>query len=632
MSSSAAKAKVVPFFDLDRDFHTAAIPTQGELFFWNENYQLGARRGSTLFIPAGTHDSRGPDNTGFRAALSKYGPGRMTVLGAGQGVTIVNQLSNAFGPANQPGQDGSGNGAQPNINALTVGATTATCKSIPDSYQFRVGDWVMLCAYDMQSFGHPRNNHYFEFRKITAMNYDTGTATFDEGVDYNYSDTYPELQPGTAFLEDQGGPATMIKMSRKNWDIDLIVKNLTIDNASAFFGGARTLLWENCTFEDWSCIPSLCKNWRALNCTFNGNRGLEFDKSVETVTYENCTIWDPITQQSSSINDLYIINSYVDHLNGTPKRATLTDTDFDFLRLGPSAYGAGYSVVIDNCDVATTLSYVNRSVALSKFASTTGGVLTITFDAATPADSDCLLNLIPDPNCWYRFGSAEGFCGPSFQITDVTFDSGTDLFTYTTTLDGTEPQWAIATTIQNHDCPDLTVTDSTGKIAFCSYAAAAGLALGEYFNSGTLSNCFQSTSPFVSSSARSIQAGILCGDVVSIKVNVTKAYTGTAATMRVTLFGDSFSISSARFVDDTGAAILTGYQPGFDLKTTGERVITLSGVTGSGGADTGLSLGTRVWMCSNRGIRYALTANISGESSSVWPEWSVEIILDQGIS
>jgi hypothetical protein len=627
-STMCARNKVVPYFDLVRDY-------AGEFTSWNAWQNNAYRPSSVLFIPAGTHSAFGPDGTGSDGELSSAGTngpgGAVTVLGAGTTATIITDMTTPLPTNTQPGQDGNGNGAQPNINTILTGATTATTKILNDCCQFRVNDWVMLCAYDMQSFGHPRNNHYFEFRKITAVDYATGTVTFDQGVKYDYLDTYPELQPGTRFLEDQGGCATMIKMSKKRWDCETLVKNLTMNSSSAFFGSTRVTKWENVTFSDWSAIPSLCAEWTAYNCVFDGAHGLEFDKSIETITFENCTVWDQITQQSSSIDDIYGINSFFFHMNGTPKRATFTDCTFGDLRLGPSAYGSGYSVTMTDCAVTTDFFTVARNTFLSDFASTTGGVLTIDFDSATPSDGDCLINLVPDSNCWYQFVKGTlGIIGPSFQITDVTYDSGTDLFTYTTTLDGTEGEWALAERIINHDCPDLTVTNCTGKIAFCSYAAAAGMALGEYFNSGSFTGTYTSSAPFISAPAMSLAAGFMRGDLVSLKLNVTKAFTGTGA-CKLCLFSTTNYPSSIAFVNTAGSGSVT-WAPQFDLRSTGERVCTLTGTTGAAAGDVNptVTAGAR-WWTSGDAIAYRLSNSIAAQDPSTYPEFTLEIILDQGI-
>jgi hypothetical protein len=611
-------------FDLVSDF-------DGDLLTWNAE-QFDRDAGATLTISAGTHNAYGPDLIGSHGAISAYGPDTQTIVGAGEGVTFIEDLQNAFTNDDYASSLGTVNGTLPRIDTILIGEDECTLKDLDDVELFTVGQWVRLMGYDMQAFGFPQNNHFFEHRQITDINEGTGVLTLDQGVKYDYKDTYPELNVGSSSQPDQCGSATLMPIVTKYWDVHHHVKNMTINPTAtnAFYGAGREITWESCTFENYAHIPSRMVSITYLDCTFNGGSGFEFDKSVETVTFTDCTVYDIITQQSSSIDDLVVTNSYISQLIGTPKRATLTDSTIDTLRLGCSAYGASRSTVIDTCDVGA-LTRTARSCFLDVFDSHTSGNLVISFTNAQ-SGSDALIDLVPDPGAWYRLYGENAAIGPSFQITDVTFDGNTDIFTYNTTLTGTEPQWALATRIEVVDCPDLTVTDSTGEIAFCSYAAAAGMALGEYFNSGPFSATYSADAPYITGTGdMNIATGYLCGEVVTIKLNVTVPYTGVNGECRLCLFDVNNFPSSHPFVDSTGAAYVN-WTPRFDLKTAGERVITIAGVTGSGGADAGMSLGTARWWCSAGGIGYRLSHSIASESSAVWPEFTLEVILDQGIT
>lgn len=114
------------------------------------------------------------------------------------------------------------------------------------------------------------------------------------------------------------------------------------------------------------------------------------------------------------------------------------------------------------------------------------------------------------------------------------------------------------------------------------------------------------------------------GTVVSIKINVLTAYTGVRPTLNVgfTQF-DNMSVV-------TNGALVT-YAPRINLKQTGERIITPSGVTGAwAGAnpDTGLSLGGTTILPNIYAPR--VSQDITGESASVYPSYTIEIITDQG--
>lgn len=106
------------------------------------------------------------------------------------------------------------------------------------------------------------------------------------------------------------------------------------------------------------------------------------------------------------------------------------------------------------------------------------------------------------------------------------------------------------------------------------------------------------------------------GRAVSVKINVTKAYTGvgtlTFQFVKRCLQGGTFLIYSAEV----------------NLKTLGERVITVSGATGSQTGDTLGSIADTFFTNVNGVAK--LSRNVSGESEADWPEFTLEVITDQG--
>lgn len=111
------------------------------------------------------------------------------------------------------------------------------------------------------------------------------------------------------------------------------------------------------------------------------------------------------------------------------------------------------------------------------------------------------------------------------------------------------------------------------------------------------------------------------GYIQSIKFNVTRAYTGAQGTLTAGL-GQFFTWLN---INDTW----TQYNPRINMKVLGERVITVGSVTGTQSGDSNLSLGSSpAWI--SDGFDPVLSANISGESSSVWPEFTIEMITNQG--
>lgn len=112
------------------------------------------------------------------------------------------------------------------------------------------------------------------------------------------------------------------------------------------------------------------------------------------------------------------------------------------------------------------------------------------------------------------------------------------------------------------------------------------------------------------------------GNITSIKINVITAYTGTRPTLTVGLSQfDNLSVI-------VGGA-LTTYGPRVNLKIAGERIITVGNTTGTQSGDTNLNISSATWIC--REHRVSVSQDITGESSSVYPSFTVEIITDQGI-
>jgi hypothetical protein len=124
----------------------------------------------------------------------------------------------------------------------------------------------------------------------------------------------------------------------------------------------------------------------------------------------------------------------------------------------------------------------------------------------------------------------------------------------------------------------------------------------------------------------------MLGNLVSIKINVIRAYSGVQGTLTA-------GLNTNNNVKGVQSGSLITFGPRVNLKIIGERVWTIGSTTGLQSGDTlsrngsnvpGATITAPIWMS---GIRFgpALSATISGEDPSVWPEYTVEIITDQGI-
>lgn len=232
----------------------------------------------------------------------------------------------------------------------------------------------------------------------------------------------------------------------------------------------------------------------------------------------------------------------------------------------------------------------------------------------------------------YFNATSSGAAGPArvFKILSITQD---DDYTYIQTDQTggwptipTDSRGVMLSTVPACAIYASNLTGSAKEITQLMQPAAQGKPWGSYFK-----HTYTGSDPGVGTR--------LLGNLVSIKVNVTKIYTGVAANVFMHL--NAFDIQPF-LVDGVYAAL--GW--GFNLKQLGERIIlptdTVSNSTQKTG-DSNLivpSWSDSLWMNST-GTGYVLKntaaynsgslVTISGEDPSVWPEVTVEITTDQNI-
>ena len=115
---------------------------------------------------------------------------------------------------------------------------------------------------------------------------------------------------------------------------------------------------------------------------------------------------------------------------------------------------------------------------------------------------------------------------------------------------------------------------------------------------------------------------LMIGNIVSIKFNVITPYTGVQSTLLAGL--NQFNNVPAVI----GGALAT-IGPRVNLKIAGERIIEIGNTTGTQTGDTNMTLASPTWL---RGYNFGIymSQTISGEDPSVWPEFTMEMITDQG--
>jgi hypothetical protein len=498
--------------------------------------------------------------------------------------------------------------------SVSAGANSVTLKDPSKSSLFQIGAWAMITGFDMMGYGYPTNPHFFEFVQITSVNSSTGVVTFAAPLKNTYLSTWPHYNDGGQFEPDHGGPATLYAM-KPTWDtevewqgINLITQNeVDADGRSATFRDVtltQNTPGQSCFFASqnlsWSAI-----NTTALDCT------MEVDKLITNINLSNVKMHG-LNFQSSSVDQLTVDGSYIQYLVGTPKRSSLSNSTFDHLQLGPGQFGRSDEFSCTNC----VIKDFNPAGLQEKGPAPYDGIQNdFTMQNGTivipnSLSAGAVRSLIPGSHMYFE--GATSFAVP-FTVVDVTQDSAN---TYVKTdLTGGFPSsaiWYSGTQLwmRNHPAPKFSCvncTDGNGNPRFVNFPSGAP-ALSYYTNTQTISNIPSGGAYFS-----------IFGKPVSLKINVTKPYTGSVyqnATGQMV----TFYVKPDNSVDV--------WWPGINLKIAGERIITPTGITcnGAPGGCAGDSIGTMpTWIT----LSEWSVPDMTGDPSSAWPTVTYEWKTDQ---
>lgn len=583
-------------------------------------------------------------------------------------------------------------GCSARIATVSAGASSVTLSNTALCSRFTTGQWAVVTGFDLFGtynvpFGYPPDPHFIDYVQIvsTASCAGSGQITFSPALTNTYRSTWPEYNSGDAGEADNGGPATIYALDA-NWGGETEVRGAIISTASATGAQGR-----NVTYRDVTHTGSLGV-WPSQNLSINfinftcASCDIEVDKIVGTATYAGGTI-ARIHTQSTSVNNLVVNGvTFSTGIEGTPKTATISNSTIPNLKLGPLAYGYASSATCTNCSIATVTGEIsptfkgptandiganilyttsggvmslpdfkdvtglanNGGFARLTVASTTGfptglvagnnGILsgcagtcptpTLTVVDGTHFDTDMPFaagtwtgagKLVMAAPRWAVPGSnwsAVGSLGPSipfFQVTGVTQDSsGTHI---ATTLSGGYPTVPLTggKSWLSPALPSWTCTGCFGSAQAVDFAGApAGRPLFSYTNR-----------TWTNTPVTSLVAYPLWGKVTSITVTVSTAYTGATTPLKFNPVENT--------VIPAGTSAF--WNPFFDLRTAGVRVITPAGVTCNGvpgtgcGTDSGLALPDPAAMFAAN-----FTPQMSGGAPTDQP-WtiSIEAIMDQGV-
>lgn len=327
--------------------------------------------------------------------------------------------------------------------------------------------------------------------------------------------------------------------------------------------------------------------------------------------------YNTIDFQSSSIKRLTLGGNgavSVSQLNGTPEYVNILPTaTIGTFKPGATGYGRTREITANSAAITTFtptgITYKGPgNVGVNVACSMSNGVIRIDHSEGP------MTWAVPGSTC---FWSGAYFTETAFRIVDVTEDA---TYTYVhTDLAGSFPPVATnggALYIQTHPAPRASFTNCTGAAKVVDLSGApAGRPLHSYSSKTYTGNTIGASADIF----------VLWGKLVSVNVNVTQAYTGTAPSLLLHLFGQ-FHASG---LDAPDYSSNTAWNPKVDLKTTGLRTITPTAVT-TASINDDLSAPGRVWLSDAQQV-YA-TADVSGEASNKWPIVSIEVQTDQGIT
>jgi hypothetical protein len=551
-----------------------------------------------LTIPAGTYMfTSGGSGNSFAAGIKK-----LQVIGVGNPV-----LSDNAGAGNGFFLGGTGQ-LNDNIHSartatVSAGASQVTLLTPAQASLFTVGQYALMSGKDMQGFGFPTNPYYYEYVKITAASTITGIVSFDRPLTNSYKSTWPLYYAGAFNAVDQGGPATLYALD-PTWDTEIEYNGLTISQLGQTYANGRRITYRNCVATGTAgFLPTQNEVWRAIGCTMT-NCGMEVDKIIGKMVLSGTTI-HAVDFQSASVNTFEVYGSNItDHINGNGKLSTIKNSTLASFAPGAHSYGVSTELTCDTC-------VINALSPGGLVESLTGNGYTISSGVIQVANSH-------GPIQWDIPGAAlflDGTYAPSypFTVTDITQDVSN---TYVhTNLAGGYPTFPGS---------GGTVSVKTHPAMACTFINCSGSADAVDVSQATPGN------PLYTYTKRSYTGSIgtaptvnVWGKLVSIKINVITPYTGTHGTLTI----EAMSQFGSNTIKADGTVLF--YDPVINLKAAGLRTITPSGVTGTQTGDTGLSTGGDLWLTGVCGPFMA--TDISGESSGVWPTFTIEIITDQSV-
>jgi hypothetical protein len=519
------------------------------------------------------------------------------------------------------------NGHSARLETVSAGSSTVVLKNSAQHRLFSVGGWALITGYDLQGFwnspyGFPSNPHYFEYVQIVGKDTNTGVITLVSPLQNTYKSTWPNYNSGNSGQVDNGGPATLYALD-PSWDMEVEYQGLTIARPTAqTYANGRRVTYRDVTFTGTGgAIPTQNLWWQVINCTMP-NVDMEVDKLVSSIVVTGTTIMN-MNFQSSSIDLLTMDSSIITgNLLGTPKKAVISNSKINALYPGAYAYGRSDEFECTNCIIRSVnlgghIYKGPNDAGVDAYFTMNNGVITIPNGYGAFAANWAV------PGTYVVWQDADRTSISMFQVLDVTQDANN---TYVqTNQSGGFPHYNRANNgklfVRTHPAPKITFTNS-------SAVAPAGTNDGSdaYYLS-----LAPAGAPLYSYSKRTYNGSVVdfpwwpvWGNLVTLKMNVTKAYSGGERKVTFYPLGRYF------WTTKSSDGSLYSYAPIIDLKAVKERVVTPNSVTGSQPGDAVPSAPEApLWF--GDAIQPHMNADITRENPSVWPSVTVEIITDQRV-
>jgi hypothetical protein len=313
--------------------------------------------------------------------------------------------------------------------------------------------------------------------------------------------------------------------------------------------------------------------------------------------------------QSSSGGTLFTMNNAaVTTINGTPEKAVISNSTIGTIYAGTLNFGRTKEISCSTCSIGTIKPAGSMDNNVDTKYAMSGGVIAIPNSNPPPAWA------VPGGNAFFALWNGTLLTeGSPFQVVDIAKDASN---TYVqTSLSGgfpslpTDPNTGLS--IHGHPAPKFTCTNCNGSpdAIDLSQTGAQGQPLFSY------------SKRTYTGSAQGLPKITIWGKIVKIAINVTTPYTGKQPNLMLNAFGDY------------GTQVISGgasssYKAAVNLHLAGERDIFSDSATGSQSGDV-ISVPGAIWF--QNVMAPSLNVDISGESPSVWPTFTIEITTDHGV-